>query len=295
MPQRPVQSRSSTGVYGVAGHGIGYSLSPHIFRTVFNALRWRADYTLFDIEKSELRPLLAAMRTAPIRGLNVTKPYKEYIIPMLDRLDESAAVVGAVNTVVREGRRLVGYNTDMAGIIVALNPSRRRLRGKEALIFGAGGGARAVAYTLLKHFGMRGVTIAARNRARSRRLIHDLQDRMPPASLASAAFQPAADLSEALARATLVVNATPLGATPSKCASPLPKGTRLRRETIAFDLVYRPRPTSFSLDARRAGCGATIDGWPMLVAQAEAAFRLWTGRGFPPAVRRDLMKARKLP
>jgi len=295
MPRATVQSRYSTGVYGVVGREIGYSLSPYIFEQVFKSLGWRADYARFDIEKRELRLLLDSMRTAPIRGLSVTKPYKELIISHLDRLDESANVVGAVNTVANIRGRLVGYNTDVSGVVAALKPVRSRLRGANAIIFGAGGGARAVGFALLNHLGMASVTIAARRQSQATRLIHGLQDRMPPAQLASAAFRPATDLNYSLSHADLIVNATPIGTQGKSRDLVLPAGVKMRPTAIAFDLVYRPRPTQFSMEARRGGCRTIIDGWPMLVAQAEAAFQLWTGRKFLTSVRLSLLSHRQLP
>lgn len=295
MAASPARNRSSTGIYGVVGHDIGYSLSPYIFRSAFDSLGWRADYSVIDIERNELGSLLGAMRSAPIRGLSVTRPFKESVIPLLDRLDESAKVVGAVNTVVKSRSHLVGFNTDVAGVTAALRGFRSRLRGRDAVIFGAGGAARAVASALLSQFGMRSITIAARRPAQARRLIHDLQDRMPPARLASGAFRPIGDLDDALAGASLVVNATPIGGPGEGTANPFPKGTRLQSDVIAFDLVYRPRPTVFSILARRAGCRTVIDGWPMLLAQAESAFALWTGRSFPKEVSRRLLNLKKLP
>lgn len=295
MAATSANSRVSTGLYGVVGHDIGYSLSPFIFRTAFKKLGWRADYSVIDIEKSELPGLLEAVRHAPIRGLSVTKPYKEDVAPFLDRLDESAKIVGAVNTIVKSGRRLVGYNTDVHGAEVALGRFRSQLRNREALIFGAGGAARAVAYALLSRLGMRSVTIAARRPAQARRLIHDLQDRMPPPSLASGAFRPVGDVQDAISHAALVVNATPLGTSHGRSAGLFPPGKCLRSGVIAFDLVYRPRPTAFSIAAQRTGCRTVIDGWPMLIAQAEAALLLWTGRKFPQEVSRKLLNLKKLP
>lgn len=295
MPLSATQSRFSTGVYGVVGRGIGYSLSPYIFRTAFHALGWGADYALFDIEKTELSSLLDAMQTAPIRGLSVTKPYKQTIIQLLDRLDDSARAIGAVNTVVHSRGRLIGYNTDVDGVFAALSAVRTRLRGGEAVIFGAGGGARAVAFALLNHLRMGSVTIAARRSSQAKRMIHELQDRMPPAPVASAAFRPVADLNRALSSATLIVNATTIGTDSGSAERVLPQGVRLRSDVIGFDLVYRPRPTLFSRQIRAAGARTIIDGWSMLVAQADSAFALWTGRRFPTSVRKSLLALRQLP
>lgn len=295
MAVSSANSRVSSGLYGVVGHDIGYSLSPFIFHMAFNSLGWRADYSVIDIEKSELPGLLEAMRYAPIRGLNVTKPYKEVVVPFLDRLDESAKIVGAVNTIVKSGRQLVGFNTDVNGVEVALGRFRPRLRDREAVIFGAGGAARAVAYALLSRLGMRNVTIAARRPAQARRLIHELQDRVPPPALASGAFRPVGELRDALANAALVVNSTPIGTGHTHLTGLIPRGTRFRPGALTFDLVYRPRPTAFSIAAHRAGCRTSIDGWPMLIAQADAAFLLWTGKKFPRAVSRKLLNLKKLP
>lgn len=295
MSSSLAKDRVSTGLYGVVGHNIGYSLSPYIFRTAFSALKWRADYSVIDINKNELAPLLDAMRSAPIRGMSVTKPYKEFVIPMLDRLDESARVLGAVNTIVKSRGHLVGFNTDVAGVAAALRAFRSRLRGRDAVIFGAGGAARAVAFALLSQLGMRNVTVAARRPAQARRLIHELQDRMPPARLASGAFRPVGNLEDALAGSTLVVNATPIGGPGEGEAKLFHNDTKLRSDVIAFDLVYRPRPTGFSTMARRAGCRTVVDGWPMLLAQANAAFALWTGRTFPRDISRMLSNLKKLP
>jgi shikimate dehydrogenase len=285
----------SSGLYGVVGHEIGYTLSPLIFCAAFESLGWRADYSVIDIDKVELPGLISTMRHAPIRGLSVTKPYKEAVVPFLDRLDQSAKAIGAVNTIVKSGRRLVGYNTDVDGVEAALKRYRDKLRNRDAVIFGAGGAARAVAYTLLSRLGMRSVTIAARRPAQARRLIHDLQDRLTPPALASGAFRPVGELDDALENAVLVVNATPIGAGRRGTIGLFPHGTRIRSGVIAFDLVYRPRPTGFTVAARRAGCRTVIDGWPMLIAQAEKAFWLWTGRKFPREVSRKLQNLKTLP
>jgi shikimate dehydrogenase len=294
MPARAAD-HYRTGLYGIVGRNISYTLSPFIFRAVFRELGWSADYGIFNISARELPSLLAAMRNAPIRGLNVTVPYKQTVMHLLDFCDPSAHQVGAVNTIVLERGRLVGANTDVAGVVAALSPCRARLRSGEAVIFGAGGGARATAAALIEEFQMARVTIAARHPVAARRLIHDLQDRLSPAHLATAAFAPARDLQEALSAAALVVNATPVGTPGTPATRLLPHGTRLRSATVAFDLVYRPRPTRFGREAKAAGCRQVVDGWPMLIAQAEAAFRRWTGRAFPVRTRTTLLRLPHLP
>jgi shikimate dehydrogenase len=278
------------GVYGLLGYDVGYSMSPAIFRTVFDALAWRATFAVFDLGPRQIRSLLRSARATQILGLSVTIPYKTRVIPYLDSLSDEATAVGAVNAIATTGGKLVGHNTDVQGIVAALALHRKRLRGRSALIFGAGGAARAVAYALVNDLDMSQITVAARSTARARRMIHHLQDHLSAPRATSAAFAPTVDLKSAISEAALIVNATPLGGMELADRSPLPPRLRLSRQTIVFDLVYRPRMTKFVKQARQSGCRFIVGGWPMLVAQAEASFHVWTGRGFPKSVRTSLAR-----
>lgn len=281
-----------TGVYGVVGAGIGYSQSPQIFRRVFERLNWPATYALYDLSPRQLPRFLKATRDVQIRGLNVTKPYKTRVMAMLDSLAGTAASVRAVNTVAFQGGRLVGHNTDIDGVVAVLRPHAADLKYRMAVIFGAGGAARAVAYTLLTELRMSQVMIAARDPRKARRMIHELQERLPLASdAASAAFAPASNLDSAIKSAALIVNATPLGGEKFLRQSPLPGATKLSRRSIALDLVYQPRNTVFLRQAKAAGC-RVVGGWPMLVAQADASFHIWTGERFPTSLRKELLAYR---
>ncbi len=284
MPKPIVSDGARGGVYGLLGYEIGYSLSPAIFRIVFDALDWRATFAVFDLAPRQVDSFLKSAGSARILGLSVTIPHKTRVISHLDSLSDEAAAIGAVNAIALAGGKLAGHNTDVHGIVAALAPHRRGLRGRSALIFGAGGAARAVAYALLNELEMAQITVAARSIARARRLIHDLQDHWPAPRATSGAFAPIVDLKSAISDAALIVNATPLGGMGLVDRSPLPPRVRLSRDTIVFDLVYRPRMTKFLKQARQSGCCALVGGWPMLVTQAEASFRIWTGRGFPKSV-----------
>jgi shikimate dehydrogenase len=281
-------SRIQQGVYGVLGHRIAYSQSPLIFRRVFDTLQWPAVYAQFDRAPRQLRQFVAAASDVGIVGFNVTQPYKIRIIEHLNACDRSARAVGAVNAVTVTGNRLIGSNTDAAGVKAALLPYRSALRNASVVILGAGGASRAVAYALNHHFRVRAITVAARSVAKGRLLIRGLQHSTRLQCEMRVCHLGTADLRTALGDAGMLVNATPVGGSAMAGKNPLPKGVSLQRTTIVFDLIYRPRLTLLLAQAREAEC-RTVDGWPMLVGQAEASFLLWTGLRFPSKVRRDLL------
>jgi shikimate dehydrogenase len=284
-----IPPRIRNGVYGVLGAGIEHSLSPSIFRRVFAVLNWPAVYALYDLSPRRLGPFLRACADARLVGLNVTMPYKTRVIDHLDQLDQTAAAVGAVNTIAVRGHRLIGNNTDVAGVVGALRSHRAALRGHEALILGAGGAARAVAFALADIFRMRRITLVARTAARARRSLDRLAIREQGTELRVADWRPA-DIRAALEHAALLVNATPLGSGVYAHLSPLPAGAPIGSSTIVFDLIYSPYPTRLLRQAKRAGCARVLGGWPMLVAQADASFALWSGRQFPQTLRGQLLR-----
>ena len=148
---------------------------------------------------------------------------------------------------------------------------------------------------LIDHFAVRQLTIVARRPARARRLLHDIGFGAETDFVGDIMNWGRSGLRDVLSRAALIVNATPLGGPAARRSSPLPVRVALPSRAVVFDLVYTPHPTPFQRRARQARCRAVIDGWPMLVAQADAAMALWTGRRFPADVRRDLLARRGIP
>ncbi len=274
-------------VYGVLGQDIPYTLSPAIFRHVFAVLKWQAVYAIFDRGPARLERLVKAAPDAGIVGFNVTKPYKVKIVEYLDRLDTTARDVGAVNAVACRSSGSVGYNTDIDGVDAALASYRKRLTGKPVVIIGAGGAARATAYALVKRFGITDITFVARSPKRAERVARSLDDHLSRVAL-DVVHVDKLDGDQRVKEAALIVNATPVGTGPERNRLPIPARIDLSPRTVVFDLIYRPRQTRFLERAQRAGC-RTVSGWPMLIAQAEAAFRIWTGRDFPKKARKQLL------
>lgn len=267
---------------GLIGWPADYSLSPLIHKTALLALELEGDYRLFAVpplpeSNVVIDGLMKDMRRCRLHGFNVTVPYKCSILPQMDSLTPQAEAIGAVNTIFHTDGRLVGDNTDAAGFMIDLN-DRLKLEPANALILGAGGAARAVAYSMC-YAGWQ-VCVAARRVPQAARLIADF------AHLASQPMQAvsleASDLERHALQCSLIVNATPIGMGNRAGESPWPDSLPLPDGVAIYDLVYRPKETVLMRSARQAG-GLVCGGLGMLVEQAALAFERWTGRDAPRA------------
>jgi len=230
-----------------------------------------------NVHPEALAQAVAGLVALGFRGANVTIPHKEAVIPLMDELSSAARSIGAVNTiVVQDGGRLLGENTDHVGFARPLSVFRDELKGRSALVLGAGGAARAVVYSLLHQFELESITLAARTLTRAVRLRSDLAGSRPETRLL---IVPWDEEEVSSTGATLIVNTTPIGMDPEADASPLPPGA-FRQNQIVYDLIYNPEQTRLlgSAEANGARC---IGGMPMLLGQAAEAFRLWTGQEMP--------------
>jgi shikimate dehydrogenase len=268
---------------GLFGTTIARSLSPAMQGAAFAAYGLDEQYALWSIEEAELPDRVRALRVPPMRGANVTIPYKSAVLAMVDDLgdDPDVGALGALNTIVRRPNgRLLGLNTDVAGFMHALRADGCEPSGRHVVLLGAGGAARAVAWGLLSA-DIASLTIVNRTAERARRLTDDLaplnQTRRPIQVLSS--DDPA--LGAVVRQATLVVNSTSVGA--DNISSPL--DIRLLHPDLhVSDLLYRTTPL---LRAAQA-CGAwTQDGLEMLVRQGALAFEAWTDRAAPVDVMRS--------
>jgi 3-dehydroquinate dehydratase/shikimate dehydrogenase len=266
-----------TSIIGLVGSPVAHSLSPHMHNAAFAARGVDAVYIPF--ETRDARAFLRRMahpRTRELewnlRGFSVTAPHKSAIIEGLDFIEESAREIGAVNTVVREGDELRGYNTDANAALAPLG-DLIDLRGARVALLGAGGAARALLWSL-RESGAR-TTVFARDAERASVVAEkfDAQSR----TLAGARFD----------SFDLVINATPLGTRGARAAETAATAEQLRGVRVVYDLVYNPSETRFLREARAAGCESVVGGLAMLVAQAAAQFELWTGERAPVEVMRD--------
>lgn len=263
---------------GLIGGGIGGSLSPALHEEEGRRQGLRLHYQLIDTDDAaELPGLLRAVRTMGFAGVNITHPFKQSVLPLLDGLSDEAAAIGAVNTVVREGPRLVGHNTDGAGWAWGFGRALPGADVSHVVLLGAGGAGSACADALLRR-GADRITVVDADATRAQALVARLHRAFPGRRAAAAT-----DLPGALASASGLVHATPTGMAHHPG---LPFDAALLRASFWLsEVVYVPLETPLLRAARAAGC-ATMDGGHMTVGQAALAFRHFTGRE-PDAERMD--------
>ena len=251
-------------------HPAGHTVSPAMHRAAFAAAGVAGSYEALDVPPADLPAAVAVLRRPPWWGANVTVPHKTAVVPLLDELTPAARRLGAVNTIVRQGDRLVGDNTDLPGFARALAGLPVVLPRAIALVVGAGGAARAVV-AALSDAGAR-VALHNRSRARATALLEALG--LPAIDLLDDA-----DLAEAVAGCDLLVQTTTVGMAGGPPGSPLPAGALPRRGAVV-DLIYRPTRTPLVAAAQAAGL-TVQNGLPMLVHQGALAFEAWTGVAAP--------------
>lgn len=238
--------------FGLIGRDIAYSFSPTYFNDFFAKNAIDARYQLFDLPNIE--EVKDVFQVPNLKGLNVTKPYKEAIIPFLDELSEEAKVIGAVNTIVFEGNKRIGHNTDAFGFHQSIKPFLTN-KHERALLIGTGGASKAVAY-ILRKIGIDVIFISRTpNRSAKQFAYEDINIHM-------------------LNACKLVVNCTPVGTFPDMESSVSFPFEFLTGEHLVVDLIYNPQETKFLKNA--AFQGATIlNGSTMLKEQAARSWQLW--------------------
>ncbi len=279
--------KGSTRVVGVIGHPVAHSASPQMHNAAFRVLDMDWIYVAFDVRPGEVKEALDGIRALGMRGVNVTVPHKGEAFASVDERTPEASAIGAVNTVVVEEGRLVGHNTDVYGFREALKVAGFYPLSGKAVLLGAGGAARAVAYALGTADGVEEVVILNRTLGRAERLAEEMEGKTGRRFLPGPLTEEA--LEEALEGAGLLVNATSVGMHPDVDASPLPSPDVLRPGLSVYDLVYVPPRTKLMRQAEERGAKA-VGGLDMLVYQGARAFRLWTGIDPPVEVMRKALK-----
>jgi shikimate dehydrogenase len=269
------------------GHPVAHSLSGAMQQAAFDDQGIDAAYELWDRAPIALPDAIAEIRGSDeFLGANVTIPHKERVVPLVDRLTEEAQATGAVNTITREGKRLVGHNTDVPGFKVALDQLvGRQKMPRFAVVLGAGGGARAVVYGLIRE-GFQRIIVFNRHLHRAEGLVKHFGRSASHMELRAMPWHESIIESE-LAKAKVLVNATSIGL--ASDVSPLPAEI-LPPDLLVLDLIY----AKTRLLREAAAAGSTVaDGELMLLHQGAAAFTLWTGRPAPTDVmQRALSEAR---
>ncbi len=273
-----------TQIIGLIGHPLKHSISPGFQQAAIDYYKLDMRYEAWDIKAEELPSAISKLRQPQNLGANITVPYKEMAIGLIDEVDEFARIIGAVNTVVNHSGRLKGFNTDSSGFLKALRedaglePSE-----KKVLILGAGGAARAVSFSLVQEkIGALVLTDLYLEKAKNLTgaLVKFAADSQTKINI-EAVQSSSANLAKIAVQCQLIVNCTTVGMkySPDESLSPLTSDL-IPKDALVFDLVYNPSQTPLLKMAKAAGA-KTIGGLPMLVYQGAASFKLWTGREAP--------------
>jgi shikimate dehydrogenase len=271
------------------GHPVAHSFSAQLQQAAFDALGIDARYELLDTPAPALQETIEALRGDDYLGANVTIPHKERAATFVDRKSDDAAATGAVNCITREGRRLVGHNTDVDAFRVSLDA----LVGKQkmpraAVVLGAGGGARAAVHALIT-MGFQRVVVFNRHLHRAEGLVKHFGRSAAHMELRAMPWHESVIESE-LSRTRVLVNATSVGLASDE--SPIP-GELLPPDLLVMDMIYNPPETRLLRDAKAAGAAGLMNGEMMLLQQGVDAFQLWTGQPAPvELMRQKLAEAR---
>ncbi len=280
-------------ILGIIGYPISHTLSPLMHNTAIKHLGLDYIYLPFEVKKENIALAIGGLKGLGIGGINVTIPHKESVIPYLDTLDDSAGLIGAVNTIKLEDGSLKGYNTDGLGFLKSLKiDAHEEAKGKNIIILGAGGAARAIAIQMALE-GAKGITIANRTLERGEKLTESIRCKMQDARCKIKAIAlNDSSLIEYFRKADIIINTTSVGMKDSD--TPLFPYNYISDRHLVCDIVYKPIETKLLKEASARGA-RILNGLGMLVYQGSLSFKIWTGHEMPvEIVRKTLMEELKI-
>lgn len=278
---------TGTRICAVIGNPVAHSLSPALHNAAFDALNLDFVYVAFRVE--DVKSALAGMRALEnFRGMSVTIPHKIEAMRYLDEIAEADRTIGSINTIINEKGRLIGLGTDGPGALKAFVDAGVGMDGKNVLMLGAGGAARAIAFTLALKTGLGKLSLLDINEKMMQGLAADLKSgtgaRIEAAKLSDNS------LARAMEQGDIIINCTPIGMHPKEDASLVPAGF-FRPGQVVFDVVYTPLETRLLADARSRGL-KVISGVEMFINQAVLQFGHFTGVDAPVEVMRRVVMER---
>jgi shikimate dehydrogenase len=269
-----------TRVCGVIGDPIEHSLSPTIHNAAFDQLKLDFVFLAFRVKAADLENAVRGMRGLGIHGLNVTMPHKSTVIGYLDEVDSTVKFLGSANTVLNKDGVLSGFNTDGVGALKALRENGVALSEKKVLLLGAGGAAKAIAFSLAEEVGELAILNRAAEKAKK---LAEALGRIFNKKIVGGALSSDA-IAKNLQDSDVLINATSVGMHPEDNQS-IVASQWLRSDLTVMDIVYNPVETKLARDAKAAGA-KVISGVEMLIYQGAASFEIWTKRSAPVEVMR---------
>jgi shikimate dehydrogenase len=272
---------------GVIGNPIEHSLSPAIHNAAFQKLGLNFVYLAFRVEA--IGDAMKGLRAlGNFRGASVTIPHKVAAVPFLDSVEPTARHIGAINTIVAADGTLTGHNTDAIGALRALREGGVELKGRQVVMLGSGGAARAIAFALGTETGIERLTILGIDSQERTALARDLQSKTGMTVQESLLDEGA--LQKILPDTHVLIHCTPMGMSP-KVNETAVSAALLHTGLTVMDIVYNPQDTRLLKDAKARGC-RTIPGLEMFLHQAAAQFELWTNHAAPADVMRAVLESR---
>ena len=266
--------------FGIIGFPVSHSLSPFMHNAAFKKLEIPSRYSKFEVSPKQLKSFFKKIPSNSLKGLNVTVPHKEAVIPYLDKLSPEAKLIAAVNTIRIEKNKLHGYNTDGAGYLESLRREKKwKARGKNIVLLGAGGAARGILVALALA-GAKQITIANRSSEKAKILAQEFRKKFKKVRFETCGLSPE-NLTLPFSKADLLVNTTSAGMK----GVPFPQLPLkfIPKKALVSDIVYRPLLTPLLKEAKKHRL-KTHGGLGMLLHQGALAFEIWTGRKAPIAV-----------
>lgn len=264
---------AETVVLGLLGNPVGHSLSPLMHNQTFAQMGLNCVYLPFLVPPDNLAGAIDGIRSLNLRGVNVTIPFKEAVIPYLDELSDAAAECGAVNVIKNERGRLIGYNTDGMGFIAALQEEQVEVSGSRVLFIGAGGAARSLA-AALKREGASLIQLLDMDYNRAQSLAAFIEGQKN-CSVQSAVMNEA-NFNKMSAQADIIINCSPVGMHPGIDASPVQNLDAVEANTVLCDIIYNP-PETRLLNLGAARGLKTINGLSMFVHQGALTLEILLG------------------
>ncbi len=264
----------NTQLVGILGYPVSQSKSPVMHNVAFAELGLNWAYVPLPVHPDLVERALKGLLALGFRGVNVTTPYKETVLPFMNELSPSAHAINAVNTIsITPDGKLIGDNTDARGFVQDLQENNVDVKNSTALILGAGGSSRAILYGLLQA-GCPEVILLNRTLDKAAKTAQEIGVYFPKVNIQTALFDES-NISR-FSKAKLIINCTSLGRQENSDQMPWYDNISFQRDQVVYDLIYHPNPTRFLEKAKHDGA-RTLNGLGMLVHQGALSFTIWTG------------------